>query len=779
MTLTSLHELAQAAESALRPGAAADGALIEGGALLAGAGFRVTRNPQNPHSFELQPPDGLKLCSQSLLESLLGPLSPILPNLPIGNLALDVDAASGQVSLRIRLDGVWTIPLGRSGLPISDLLATVTEGAAGVSARLSGQCSLAGLKTALELRLPGELVLTGTLPPVALPDLIAAVAGPILRLPAGVAAFGLGTSQLVVTLAGPCPTLVVHSSLSDFGPGDAVVMITSLAGRWEALAALALPGGWRFSQLSPLLAPLDGLTVAAPQLIVSSFDTAGLSIPNIGAVAFKAPVSRGLSLLGSLALRGGPWEPLGLLLGLSELPLSLSACDDIRRAVITARLPGQYELVPGLLTLENFALRIHCEPLALEPSGEARLVLFGSPLPPLRASGEIGLGGGAAQLTLVTTEPWRDPAGIRGLAINQVGVSLQAPPPEYGVLGNVTLAGKTVALEVHFTANAPTFLKGAVPDRLALGDVVYDLVGLTLPALADPSLENFTILIAPAPTDTIAGEHVDAGLALQGTFEIAGLAMFVKLRIDPASGVCAQGALNKKIELGHVLVVSDAAGDGPPSMTLDTSRLPLLRLTGRIDLLGLSRAIDVAVDAAGFAVELDQDLAAAHYTLAARYRSPTAFSAEGQFRYTIDLVTRPVHLSPAAPSLGSLRVNASFAGSLCLAIENQAFRCAVAGGFHWNGLDLRIPAINLGVAPSSLADIPALVNDVIRNNAAAIFAAALQDADHWLQALAAGLVEGVDNTGEVLRQIYHRPAEQIADALRILPAAHPAVNKRA
>ena len=52
--------------------------------------------------------------------------------------------------------------------------------------------------------------------------------------------------------------------------------------------------------------------------------------------------------------------------------------------------------------------------------------------------------------------------------------------------------------------------------------------------------------------------------------------MFAKVRIDPHSGVFAHAALKNKVQFGNVLTISDAAGTGPPSATLDTTHAPFL-----------------------------------------------------------------------------------------------------------------------------------------------------------------------------------------------------------
>ena len=48
-------------------------------------------------------------------------------------------------------------------------------------------------------------------------------------------------------------------------------------------------------------------------------------------------------------------------------------------------------------------------------------------------------------------------------------------------------------------------------------------------------------------------------------------------------------------------------------MTLDSTKSPSLKLTGRVDLLGLNDSIDAAIDKSGFDILLNKDLGQAHF----------------------------------------------------------------------------------------------------------------------------------------------------------------------
>jgi len=58
----------------------------------------------------------------------------------------------------------------------------------------------------------------------------------------------------------------------------------------------------------------------------------------------------------------------------------------------------------------------------------------------------------------------------------------------------------------------------------------------------------------------------------------------------------------------------------------------------------------------------------------------------------------------------------------------------VTGGFRWNGEDYQIKLIHLSATPSSLSELPGLINEAIRRDAATLFASMLQDGNRWIKA---------------------------------------------
>ena len=663
MSAKILHDLASNIKATLATGAA------EAPVDIAGRRFLARLESGNPDSFRLEQTEGMTVTGKSILEACLGKLPDELPDLTTDYLRLGAASSADTFDLDIPMKGNWEIPLGITSLQVSEVLASVTENSASLSGGLKGQCRFCGETTTVAVKLPGDVILSGTIPPIDLIKLITSVAGPILNLPAGVPSFGLGRSTYCVTFRDDHPILVVKTSSGDFK--DVAVAVMNVDGKWGALAQIPLPVDNLFSNLSPSLAMLDQLLqVESPRLMISSFTTEDFSLPPLEAIRFDSHVSKGFSLLGSLKLTGGVLGLFGQILGVQELPLTLSATDSLDNAVIGAHRDGTINVVPGFLTLDNVTLTI--VPAAADPimpTADAHIDLFGVKLPLLKLGySPTGV------IELKTTEPFELPAvPTMKLKVNQTVIAFNPTGPQYLVGADIEFAKHSGKLAIQVLGQIPTLLLVKLPGKLSLSEVVKDLIDQSIPGVVDQTIEDFDLRFATQPA-VVLGEQIGLGFSLRGTFGIAGLEMFVKIIIDPQSGVFAHGSLNKMVNVANVLKVSDATETGPPSMTLDTSKTPYLRLTGCLDLLGLKDSIDATVDKSGFETTLNKDLGIAHFQdVRIRYKSPRDCSASGSFTYGIDLKTDPIRSSNGGPSLGALTLNATFRGDIDLTVANGTF----------------------------------------------------------------------------------------------------------
>jgi len=646
--------------------------------------------------------------------------------------------------------------LGVSPPTLSGLKVTIRKSSGGLEGGLEAKTTLAGQNVAIHSSLPGELVLSGDLPALNLTDLVGSVAGPVLQLPPGIPSLHLGSPRFSVRFDGVTPNLAVSATVSGFG--TVMVLVAQVGDGWNALAALVPPADWTFSRLSPVLTPLDVFQFRVPKLIFSSFSLDDFSIPEIDGVAFGHIVRKGVEFDATLKLGGHGLDFVAKLLGTSELPLQLLAVDDLSQADVTATLGRSMELVPTVLFLQNLQLAIKPSPLSIFLQAEARVIIEGDVLPEFRVG--IGLSEGSQRIVFETIDPWVKPFGISGLTVKQVILDVQtAPAPLYGVLGDVAVAGRVIRIACQFAGNAPDALIGELQGRLSLVDVIKDLVGLNLPALLDLSIEDFSLHIVANPLGAdIGSQHFDPGLSLRGTLGMLGLEMLEVVRVRPEKGVFAHGELKKKVEFGNVLVVSDATGAAPPSMTLDTTASQVLKISGRVALLGLSETLDATVDRTGFSVRLKESLGIANYDLTASYESATRFQAKGSFGFGLK-ATIPT-------DLGKIVLDTGLSGQLSISMLDGQFELVADGSFSFVGNTLNAPTLRLTASINSLKDLPDRVRDLVIDQVKEVFKSILEDPAKWVQAIAAKAIGDVENVAQILQDRFHKDVDFIGRQLK-------------
>jgi hypothetical protein len=732
-------------------------AQFEGLLLIANVPFRMKGQVGGESAFSVTPASAdLLVTSEQLLQQFLGSSVARIPSLPLTDLGLNANFDTDTYALTATLSGTWRVPLGISPPELSGLSLTISKTPAELTGRLQGRATVAGQVVDIRASLPGELVLAGELAPLDLSELVQAVAGGVLTLPAGTPGLRLDASRFFVRFEGPNPSLAVQTKVNLFGP--VLLLVVRIGDEWQAVVAFVPPSDWSFSRLSAALSPLDALKIRDPRLILASFKEENFAIPDVEGNTFGRRISKGIQLDAALALQGAGLDFVAALLGTTELPLRLAVEGDFGQAEVGAVLGSSLELVPAVLVLENFELAIKPTPFAITLRSEARVIIQGDALPRFRVGAVIGAG--TQRIVLETAEPWVKPFGISGLTVQQVVLDIQtAPAPLYGILGDVAVAGRTLRIACQFAGSAPSALVGELTGKLSLGEVVRDLVGIGLPPVLDMSIEDFSLQVVSNPLGvTIGSVHFEPGLTLRGTLGMLGLELLANVRIRPDQGVFAQGSLKKRVEFGNVLVISDAAGSGPPSMTLDTSGSPLLRLTGQIVLLGLSESIDATVERSGFTVALDRNLGIGRYTLDVRYESISSFRANGSFAFGLK--------ASIDTDIGKIVLDTGCSGRLAVSMVDGQFELVAEGSFTFVGNSFNTPTLRITAAIDSLEQLPDRIRGLVAEKAEDIFRSVLEDPAKWVQAIAAGAIREVENVAKILKERFGESAEVIGRQLK-------------
>jgi ElaB/YqjD/DUF883 family membrane-anchored ribosome-binding protein len=713
------------------------------------------------------------LTLSNLIQNFLNISIPQLPDLAISDLQLLTDIDSNNFNFGATLED-WDLSLGVSSLRLNSLTTEFRKDAEGLFGNIQGNTNIAGTEATIRGNLQENLVLSGNIGRIDLSDLLRNIRGsvtipgdfPTIQLPGGSFQIQLDTDN---------PVFVIGSSLSDFGL--LIAVIEKISGEWQYAVAFSLPADWKFSRLLSLLKPLDDLKITPPKLLLSSFDDDEFQFPSLPDFGTPPGLGRGLQegivLSSSLALDGFGLNFIAVLIGRNELPIRLVIGDSIAESEVISDLGITIVVVPGVITFDEFSLVIDPSPFSIAFSCTAKVIIFNEELP--RFSTAVVLEETRQKIVFETEEAWITPFGISGFTINQVILDIETlPQRKFGVLGDVSISDKRIRVAAQFTEGSPSGLVGELIGKLSLSEIVRDLVGLTLPPIIDISVSDFKIYIVADPLGmTIGSEFFEPGLALQGLFETFGLGMFVKIKISADNGVFARGALKDKIQLGNVFVVSNAAGDGPPEMQLDTANSPFLTITGKVFLLGLSKSIEASLDDSGFSLRIEENLGIARYELDCQVNSLSNFRANGSFSFGLKADIGPIQVTSGGPSLGKIKLDTGFDGSLDLSLIDRVFSARIDGSFSFVGTSFNLPTISLSASLESIEEIPELVKQRIIDNARDIFEDLLNDAGKWLEAVGDELIELAENATEkakqvarVLRDQFNESAEEVGTAIR-------------
>ncbi|MDB5581529.1 MAG: hypothetical protein JWR80_6705 [Bradyrhizobium sp.] len=666
--------------------------------------------------------------------------------------------ANGLTQARIEVHGALSIALGGSNLTLQ--LDAVALAADPTLDALSGRLLLGALDLPLGIALDGPIRVSARAPDVTLEQLVRALG---LQLPAlpPVPLLTVPLDDFQIELD-PAPSLSGRLALSDIGSLGFTVALVE--GEVALVAGVDVRTGFRFSDLSPALAPLDALmslvSFGAPAIILSSVDGEVPFLPSDGS-ATRLLVEKGLAFRGLLDLTAPGIEILATLVGLETLPFTLPLTPDLSGLRLVARLPAPVAPLPGVLSIADLAVSATIEPFSLSAAGTAHLELFGAQLPALRIGAAFG--GAQEAVFLKTAEPWHHPAGLP-IDVQEVGVQLSSPPPSYGFFGKVSLGARTLDVAAQFFGEVPSALIATLDGDLPLGDLLLDMVGINLmPDFLEPVLKSPAIYIVLNPLGILIAERTyPAGLGVSGRATYLGFELALSLSARP-DRVTAEAMLVRPVSMAPVLKITGANGQGTPRFAIDTAGDPVATFNGRISMLGFNEDISATVAASGITFRLDQNVGPVHVQLASEL-GHGRFTAQGSCDFGIKGSIGPIRPFEGGPSLGKFNLDAAFVGHIIITVIEQGdASLAVSGSFVFLGLTIRLPEVSL--APDSLVTIPEAILRYIAEHATALFAELLANADLWLKAVADLIITEVENVARALKEYFTRTTNEIAKGL--------------
>lgn len=225
-----------------------------------------------------------------------------------------------------------------------------------------------------------------------------------------------------------------------------------------------------------------------------------------------------------------------------------------------------------------------------------------------------------------------------------------------------------------------------------------------------------------APQATAIGEmHFDPGFYLNGKLNFFGLYVTATIEVNPGKGIAVDAQMSEII-LGdkNLFSISAAQGSGGPIVSISTFsqpsqpvpefRDPHFYVNGQVTILGLSRSVFVNINNSGASFDLKGDLLPGGIItgeLDGTFDSLTNANVKGDVKVAVNTVD----LGP----LGKFDINTGAAGSLGVSINGSTLGAGLTAGFVLGGDYFNLPKISINVKTGSLAELPSMVFNAIKD----------------------------------------------------------------
>lgn len=559
-----------------------------------------------------------------------------LPEIDLRNVRLTLSPKSGEMSFRAESDSAWTLAIGVTPLAVRDLVIEINRrpgaGKAGatVSGLIAGRMQVAQADLEVAYAFPGDLVLRAEIPELSFSPLLQAIAGTgalrDLPLPPGL--LDLKLDDVYVAIA---PQRRTFSLAAGTPVGDMeVVFAKTRNGAWGCAVGIAPAKDWRFSSLAPELAVLDALSLANTRLVIATADDGSLMLSTIVpgrpdlrlnrdeiATAPPAPldvrVHRGVNIFSTISLAGTGADEV---LGRGQLTVYAALGPSLADLALEARIETSIKLAEGVTMGDvGFLLRPSPTAFSITLFGVVQ-VRVGKDDLVFRGGLEVQPRGASIQATMLGT--WTNAFGAKGFDISNLaldlGLSFGPPIPTIGLAGTLALGSVRGSAAVRFDSKNPGRSMLAVAfNRLFLSDVVDafcdDAMTRGVPPevrqyLTTIGLTDVNVYLAPLPT-RIGELNFDAGLNLAGVLILPGFTAAIRINVDQARGILAEGAMTP-IDIAGLFKITGNRNPAGPSfkLVLRTGEPFLVQIDGTIQVLHLQASAFVHLAPDGFAFEI-------------------------------------------------------------------------------------------------------------------------------------------------------------------------------
>jgi len=280
--------------------------------------------------------------------------------------------------------------------------------------------------------------------------------------------------------------------------------------------------------------------------------------------------------------------------------------------------------------------------------------------------------------------------------------------------------------------------------------------------------DQIAVSIAPqfyfAPMATSIGTvKFPQGYYLNAALSFLGFKAEATIDISIRKGASIDAQMDR-IVIGNeaLFCLAAAKGDGGPRISVSTFaqpdhpvpefRLPHFYVNGSLELLGVKESVFATLTTSGLEFELKGALLPGmKFDVHARFGG-SGLEAGGELKVGVGTLD----LGP----LGKVRLDTDVEASLDIDVDGKKIDISVEASFEFAGEKLHIAKFNLDAKPNALAQLP----DQLGRKAEKELSAVFKDMGKWANAVSKGLVDGVQDTSKVFKDVYGK-SEQEAKAL--------------
>ncbi|WP_257448979.1 hypothetical protein [Archangium lipolyticum] len=279
---------------------------------------------------------------------------------------------------------------------------------------------------------------------------------------------------------------------------------------------------------------------------------------------------------------------------------------------------------------------------------------------------------------------------------------------------------------------------------------------------------------APQPT-FIGTIKYPQGYYLNAAISFLGFDAAATIDISQNKGFSVDAQMDKIVLVDErFFSISAAQGGGGPKLSISTFfqpeqpveefRPPHFYINGGLTMFGVKRSLFASVTSKGIEFELKGQLVpGAKFDVDVRF-GKSGLDASGSVKVGIGTID----LGP----LGKAKINTDIEASIDIDIDGKNIDMVLESSFEFAGQGFKIAKFKLDATPDAFTKLP----EVMAKKVEAALRDAFSDATRWTNAVGKGVMEGVNDTEKVFRDVYKKTDKEAKELAKGVNTATKAVE---